>query len=607
MPPSDAGQHSERGDAERERTEREGEGERESTGRGRERAQGEEEHREREEEGEEKLPGGVDATLVQQRAGGTQSATVVRHPLRDLTTFTDTRMIKKLTKISMAYLALGTAYFGWFFTGYACGGPELPCDWEISARLTRPSTPAEGVNATSSGAARPYPNSDGAGAMAPLLDAVVFILSIFTTVGWGHQPIDLTQRYESGDDRDHHALFDSTKILLCLLAFVGVATIGLLVGTLGATFRAMCRKQVHDRVARMVHKQQELLKKQVKKQLKKGKVPVAVEDTGGAVRHHSSLLEDHDHAIAVLLLVGCIMLGTVAYTYTEKECVSASVATEVCLENVEGEPDGWRYLDFVDAMYMTVVSVSTVGFGDYAPSTTASKLFTVIYLPLAVAFTLNAIDHVSSYLISHRTKKLEQFVLGQYGGTKVHKSRGPGNRDTPTLTAYDFEDLQRSVELDHSQPMSRNDFRLAVSPRTSDGLATVYLGVEKYARAEALLNVSTFVRLQMLLRLARVEPGDFQNIDEVFTLLDPNGSGAIEPPWTEPELSGWVQKKKRRGTSERLAMPRANYQRSLCWLAHAGRPRGGVLSQVRLSNGVGSCYGVPTCHTTSTTLPMEHR
>ena len=60
---------------------------------------------------------------------------------------------------------------------------------------------------------------------------------------------------------------------------------------------------------------------------------------------------------------------------------------------------------------------------------------------------------------------------------------------------------------------------------------------------------------QMLLRLARVQPGDFKMIDEVFTLLDPNSSGVIEPPWTDPDLSGWLQKKKRSDRETRNAAP----------------------------------------------------
>lgn len=41
---------------------------------------------------------------------------------------------------------------------------------------------------------------------------------------------------------------------------------------------------------------------------------------------------------------------------------------------------GW-----VDSLYFSVVAGTTVGFGDLAPSTDASKLFTVFYILLGVA------------------------------------------------------------------------------------------------------------------------------------------------------------------------------------------------------------------------------
>ena len=47
-----------------------------------------------------------------------------------------------------------------------------------------------------------------------------------------------------------------------------------------------------------------------------------------------------------------------------------------------------------------------------------------------------------------------------------------------------------------------------------------------------------------------MHPGDFKMIDEVFTVLDADGSGVIEPPWTEPDRKGWMQKKKKRAESE---------------------------------------------------------
>lgn len=49
---------------------------------------------------------------------------------------------------------------------------------------------------------------------------------------------------------------------------------------------------------------------------------------------------------------------------------------------------GYRLLEewsWVDAFYFSAVAVTTVGFGDLAPSTDASKLFTVLYIFSGVA------------------------------------------------------------------------------------------------------------------------------------------------------------------------------------------------------------------------------
>ena len=371
--------------------------------------------------------------------------------VRDLSTYSDTRMVKIVLRATLVYLAVGTVYFAWFFSRYACGGPESPCSWDPAA----------------SDSTTLYPNYDDAGSLSPLLDAIVFMLSVSTTVGWGSQPTDLTTRHERGDTRNHSMLFDSTKLLLCFLSFVGVVAIGLILGTTGDTFRAICRKKVHERVAKALRKQRRMMLKARKSKKKPAELVKSAHE-------HSSVLEDHDHLIAVLMLALCIMMGTVAYMMTETECVRTTDVKEICRDGDQGDQNGgWQYLNFVDALYLTVISVSTVGFGDYAPSTTGSKLFTIIYLPVAVGFTANAVDHVSTYLINKRVRRLENFVLSQYGGTE---DRGVGSRDAggAGLTAYDFEELQRSVELDHTKPLSRNDFRLAVSMRRATILTGRY-------------------------------------------------------------------------------------------------------------------------------------
>jgi hypothetical protein len=67
----------------------------------------------------------------------------------------------------------------------------------------------------------------------------------------------------------------------------------------------------------------------------------------------------------------------------------------------------YHYLEdwsWVDALYFSTVAVTTVGFGDLAPSTDGSKLFTVVYI-------LGGIGIVTTYLrarLEHRHAKRTQ-------------------------------------------------------------------------------------------------------------------------------------------------------------------------------------------------------
>lgn len=44
--------------------------------------------------------------------------------------------------------------------------------------------------------------------------------------------------------------------------------------------------------------------------------------------------------------------------------------------------EGWRWLD---AFYFSVVSLATVGYGDFTPQTDIGKLFTVFYLIIGIS------------------------------------------------------------------------------------------------------------------------------------------------------------------------------------------------------------------------------
>ena len=69
----------------------------------------------------------------------------------------------------------------------------------------------------------------------------------------------------------------------------------------------------------------------------------------------SAVWDEHTYKVLAGAALSLMAVGTFAYHFLEE----------------------WSW---VDSLYFSTVAVTTVGFGDLAPSTDASKLFTVIYI-----------------------------------------------------------------------------------------------------------------------------------------------------------------------------------------------------------------------------------
>jgi voltage-gated potassium channel len=64
--------------------------------------------------------------------------------------------------------------------------------------------------------------------------------------------------------------------------------------------------------------------------------------------------------------------------------------------------EGWT---IVDAFYFSVTTLTTVGLGDLAPTTTARRLFTVIYIFAGISIILGFIDTLARETLSRRTTR----------------------------------------------------------------------------------------------------------------------------------------------------------------------------------------------------------
>lgn len=82
-----------------------------------------------------------------------------------------------------------------------------------------------------------------------------------------------------------------------------------------------------------------------------------------------SLWSQRSSNIVLALAAGALLVGTVMYRWLED----------------------WSW---VDSLYFSVITLTTVGYGDLSPSTTASKLFTVIYVITGISLIAACLNEV---------------------------------------------------------------------------------------------------------------------------------------------------------------------------------------------------------------------
>ena len=80
---------------------------------------------------------------------------------------------------------------------------------------------------------------------------------------------------------------------------------------------------------------------------------------GAAIRSFNRILRHPRHQAFILSVVVVVVTGVVFYRLAED----------------------WG---LADSLYFTVIALTTIGFGDFAPTTTLSRLFTVFYAIIGV-------------------------------------------------------------------------------------------------------------------------------------------------------------------------------------------------------------------------------
>ena len=59
-------------------------------------------------------------------------------------------------------------------------------------------------------------------------------------------------------------------------------------------------------------------------------------------------------------------------------------------------------LAWVDSIYFSVITLTTVGYGDFSPTTTTGKVFTIFYVLAGIGIFVAVVTEVGAHLIEER-------------------------------------------------------------------------------------------------------------------------------------------------------------------------------------------------------------
>ena len=75
-----------------------------------------------------------------------------------------------------------------------------------------------------------------------------------------------------------------------------------------------------------------------------------------------------------------------------------------------------EHISFIDAIYLTIVTISTVGYGDIHPTNVASKLFSIVLIIIGIGTFLTIVTNTTQILVQKGRNRLQRQRLNMIVG-----------------------------------------------------------------------------------------------------------------------------------------------------------------------------------------------
>ncbi len=112
-----------------------------------------------------------------------------------------------------------------------------------------------------------------------------------------------------------------------------------------------------------------------------------------------SFLQDDEYRDLLITTIIILTIGTITYHYLE----------------------GWSILD---SLYFSIVTLTTIGYGDFSPQTDEGKLFTIIYIIIGIGMILSFVNTIQHHYTNMRHKEKKD-IIKHMGRTDIHTKNQP--------------------------------------------------------------------------------------------------------------------------------------------------------------------------------------